>query len=173
MVSGQSGDSRGRGSGYLKCLENRDGGNEHKLTRQENCGKVTIRSVHRRTTISDNNSFLILSDLPARPRIVDGQSSDSRRLFPVEDCVCKVCSTKKGFCSECMCLVCLNFDCANNTCSWGEETLMKELDYVRKIFQGSEDLKGKELHVKADVLHTKLVTKMISPSDACDFIFQR
>ncbi|KAG5596168.1 hypothetical protein H5410_037400 [Solanum commersonii] len=20
--------------------------------------------------------------------------------------------------SECMCLVCLNFDCANNTCSW-------------------------------------------------------
>uniref|UniRef100_M1ALI5 Protein OBERON 3 n=1 Tax=Solanum tuberosum TaxID=4113 RepID=M1ALI5_SOLTU len=54
-----------------------------------------------------------------------------------------------------------------------EETLMKELDYVRKIFQGGEDLKGKELHLKADVLHTKLVTKMISPSDACDFIFQR
>ncbi|WMV38491.1 hypothetical protein MTR67_031876 [Solanum verrucosum] len=38
---------------------------------------------------------------------------------------------------------------------WGEETLMKELDYVWKIFQGSEDLKGKELHVKANVLHTK------------------
>ncbi|KAG5596169.1 hypothetical protein H5410_037401, partial [Solanum commersonii] len=48
MVSGQSGDSRGRGSGYLKCLENRDGGNAHKLARQENCGKGTIRSVHSR-----------------------------------------------------------------------------------------------------------------------------
>ncbi|KAH0653172.1 hypothetical protein KY290_031463 [Solanum tuberosum] len=41
---------------------------------------------------------------------------------------------------------------------WGEETLMKELDYVWKIFQGSEDLKGKELHVKADVLHTNAQT---------------
>ncbi|KAL3347127.1 hypothetical protein AABB24_021014 [Solanum stoloniferum] len=404
MVSGQSDALRGRGSGYLK----RSGGNAHKLTRQENCGKGTIRSIHNRfrpigddgvalsnhvggtwfdsrvvnkeicsdrihrTTSSDNNS-IFLSDLSARPRVVDGQSRDSRkrgsgylkrlekrdggrayelsrqqkilrrivsepiprmaqivqqlddetvesakeylrnliamperiyefvslqnrpdersdltnqtllnchkiqlellvairtglgsfllentrlltselveiflleryrnikcrRFLPVEDHGCKICSTKKGFCSECMCLVCLNFDCVNNTCSWvgcdaclhwchavcgirrnlikpgpslkgpsrttemqfyclgcghasemfgfvkdvfmscakewGEETLMKELDYVRKIFQGSEDFKGKELHVKADVLHTKLVTKMISPSDACDFIFQ-
>ncbi|KAH0650602.1 hypothetical protein KY285_030692 [Solanum tuberosum] len=249
MVSGQSDDSRGRGSGYLK----RYGGNAHNLTRQENCGKGTIRSVHIRTTSSDNNSFF-LSDLLARPRTVDCQSSDSRqrgsgylkclekrdggrayelsrqqkilrrivsepipvmaqivqqlgdetvestkeylrnlitmperkyeffslqnrldersdltnqiilnchkiqleffvairtglgsflsentrlltselievfllercrnincrRPFPVEDCVCKICSTKKGFCSECMCLVCLNFNCSNNTCS--------------------------------------------------------
>ncbi|KAK4371845.1 hypothetical protein RND71_007229 [Anisodus tanguticus] len=158
-----------------------------------------------------------------------------RRVLPVEDCDCKICSTKKGFCSECMCPVCLNFDCASNTCSWvgcdacshwchavcgirrnlikpgpsfkgpsgttemqfhclgcghasemfgfvkdvfmscakdwSEETLMKELDCVGKIFQGSEDLKGKELHVKADGLRTKLVTKMISPSDVCNFIF--
>ncbi|KAK9074908.1 hypothetical protein SSX86_003227 [Deinandra increscens subsp. villosa] len=41
-----------------------------------------------------------------------------KRLLPVEDCECKICSTKKGFCSECMCPVCLNFDCASNTCSW-------------------------------------------------------
>lgn len=54
----------------------------------------------------------------------------------------------------------------------GEERLMKELHCVRKIFQGSDDLKGKELHVKADVVHTKLVPKIISPSDACSFIFQ-
>lgn len=40
------------------------------------------------------------------------------RMLPVEDCECKICSTKKGFCSECMCPVCLNFDCASNTCSW-------------------------------------------------------
>ncbi|KAI3824355.1 hypothetical protein L1987_05813 [Smallanthus sonchifolius] len=41
-----------------------------------------------------------------------------KRLLPVEDCDCKICSTKKGFCSECMCPVCLNFDFASNTCSW-------------------------------------------------------
>lgn len=41
-----------------------------------------------------------------------------KRLLPVEDCECKICSTKKGFCSECMCPVCLNFDYASNTCSW-------------------------------------------------------
>uniref|UniRef100_A0A5B6Z6I5 Protein OBERON 3 n=1 Tax=Davidia involucrata TaxID=16924 RepID=A0A5B6Z6I5_DAVIN len=159
-----------------------------------------------------------------------------KRLLPVEDCECKICSTKKGFCSECMCPVCLNFDCANNTCSWvgcdvcshwchaacgiqrnlikpgpslkgpsgttemqfhclgcshasemfgfvkdvfmscakdwGLETLIKELDCVRKIFRGSEDFKGKELHIKADEMLSKLENKMISPSDVCTFIFQ-
>lgn len=149
------------------------------------------------------------------------------RVLPVEDCECKICSTNKGFCSECMCPLCLNFDCANNTCSWvgcdacshwchavcgiqrnlikpgptemqfycigcghasemfgfvkdvftscakdwGEETLIKELDCVRKIFQGSRDFKGKELHFKADELRSKLEKKMISPSDVCNFIF--
>lgn len=41
-----------------------------------------------------------------------------KSLLPVEDCDCKICSANKGFCSSCMCPVCLNFDCANNTCSW-------------------------------------------------------
>ncbi|CAI9768473.1 unnamed protein product [Fraxinus pennsylvanica] len=41
-----------------------------------------------------------------------------KRPLPVDDCDCKICSAKQGFCSECMCPVCLNFDCANNTCSW-------------------------------------------------------
>ncbi|KAG8382661.1 hypothetical protein BUALT_Bualt05G0100500 [Buddleja alternifolia] len=156
-----------------------------------------------------------------------------KRLLPVEDCDCKICSTKKGFCSECMCPVCLNFDCANNTCSWvgcdvcshwchadcglqrnlikpgptlkgtsemhfhclgcghasemfgfvkdvfmscakdwNLETLTKELDCVRKIFGGSEDRKGKELHVKADEMRTKLQNKMITPPEVCNFIFQ-
>lgn len=39
-------------------------------------------------------------------------------LLPVDDCECKICVAKKGFCSACMCPVCLKFDCANNTCSW-------------------------------------------------------
>ncbi|KAK1349773.1 Protein OBERON like [Heracleum sosnowskyi] len=41
-----------------------------------------------------------------------------KRALPVEDCECKICSRKKGFCSECMCPVCFKFDCASNTCSW-------------------------------------------------------
>lgn len=36
----------------------------------------------------------------------------------MDDCECKICSTKKGFCSACMCPVCQKFDCAANTCSW-------------------------------------------------------
>ncbi|PSS26817.1 Protein OBERON like [Actinidia chinensis var. chinensis] len=159
-----------------------------------------------------------------------------KRVLPVEDCDCKICSTKKGFCSECMCPVCLNFDCASNTCSWvgcdvcshwchaacgiqknlikpgpslkrpsgttemlfhclgcghasemfgfvkdvfmscakdwGLETLMKELNCVRKVFQGSEDYKGKELHVNADKMLSKLESKSTSPSDVCNFILQ-
>lgn len=159
-----------------------------------------------------------------------------RRLLPVDDCDCKICSTKKGFCSECMCPVCLNFDCANNTCSWvgcdacshwchaacglqrnlikpgpclkgsskatemqfhclgcghasemfgfvkdvfmscakdwNLELLIKELDCVRKVFGGSEDRKGKELHLKAGELLTKLQNKIVTPPEACSSIFQ-
>ncbi|KAK7399903.1 hypothetical protein VNO78_11098 [Psophocarpus tetragonolobus] len=159
-----------------------------------------------------------------------------KHLLPVDDCDCKICSGHKGFCSSCMCPVCLNFDCASNTCSWigcdvcshwchatcgilrnlikpgpslkgpsgtsemqfhcigcghasemfgfvkdvfvccakdwGLETLMKELDCVRRIFRKSEDFKGKELHVKTDDMLLKLQTKMISPLDACNYIIQ-
>ncbi|MQM17568.1 hypothetical protein Taro_050541 [Colocasia esculenta] len=41
-----------------------------------------------------------------------------RSILPVDECDCKVCSQKNGFCSACMCLVCSKFDLASNTCSW-------------------------------------------------------
>ncbi|XP_041010973.1 protein OBERON 3-like isoform X1 [Juglans microcarpa x Juglans regia] len=159
-----------------------------------------------------------------------------RSMLPVDDCDCKICSANKGFCSQCMCPICLNYDCANNTCSWvgcdvcshwchavcgiqknlikpgpslkgpsgttemqfhcigcghasemfgfvkdvflccakdwGLLTLKKELDCVCKIFRGSEDYKGKELHMKADEMLSKLESKLISPLDACNVIIQ-
>lgn len=131
-------------------------------------------------------------------------------LLPVDECDCKICSKKNGFCSACMCLVCSKFDMASNTCSWvgcdvclhwchadcglreayirngssatgaegatemqfhclacdhpsemfgfvkevfqnfakewTKENLARELQYVRKIFSTSEDLRGKRLH---------------------------
>ncbi|KAG6505352.1 protein OBERON 4-like [Zingiber officinale] len=39
-------------------------------------------------------------------------------LLPVDNCDCKMCTKKVGFCSACMCLVCSKFDDASNTCSW-------------------------------------------------------
>nr|XP_043624846.1 protein OBERON 3-like [Erigeron canadensis] len=159
-----------------------------------------------------------------------------KRVLPVEDCECKICSTTKGFCSGCMCPVCQNFDCAYNTCSWvgcdvcshwchavcglqknlikpgkslkgpagtteiqfhcmscghasemfgfikdvfkscadqwSLETLRKELDCVWKIFRGSSDFKGKELHLKVGEMISKLDNKVMSPSDVCLFILQ-
>ncbi|XVF85556.1 hypothetical protein PTKIN_Ptkin17bG0126700 [Pterospermum kingtungense] len=159
-----------------------------------------------------------------------------KSLLPVDDCDCKICSGNKGFCSSCMCPVCLSFDCANNTCSWvgcdvcshwchaacgiqknlikpgpslkgpsgttevqfqcigcghasemfgfvkdvflccakdwGPEQLTKELDCVRKIFNGSDDSKGKDLQIKAHELFTQLQNKMMSASTACSIIIQ-
>ncbi|XP_010476544.1 PREDICTED: protein OBERON 3-like [Camelina sativa] len=159
-----------------------------------------------------------------------------KSLLPVDDCECKICSNNKGFCSSCMCPVCLRFDSASNTCSWvgcdvcshwchaacgiqknlikpghslkgprgttemmfhcigcahksemfgfvkdvfvccaknwGLETLIKELDCVRKVFRGSEDAKGKALHLKANEMVKKLESKQISPLDASNFIIQ-
>ncbi|KAL3582325.1 hypothetical protein D5086_016657 [Populus alba] len=159
-----------------------------------------------------------------------------KSILPVDDCDCKFCSGNKGFCSSCMCPVCMNFDCASNTCSWvgcdvcshwchaacgtqknlirpgpslrgpsgtremqfhcigcnhasemfgfvkdvfvccakdwGQETLIKELDCVRKIFKGSEDFKGKELHTKAVDLLSMLERKLMSSREACNVIIQ-
>jgi hypothetical protein len=55
---------------------------------------------------------------------------------------------------------------------WGLETLVKELDCVKKIFRRSEDFKGRELHIKAEEIISKLGSQLMSPSDACNFIIQ-
>ncbi|KAK8693353.1 hypothetical protein V6N13_070938 [Hibiscus sabdariffa] len=144
-----------------------------------------------------------------------------RSSLPVDECDCKVCSKKNGFCSACMCLVCSKFDMASNTCSWvgcdvclhwchadcglrdsyirnghGEaemqfhcvacdhpselfgfvkevfqnfakdwtlETFSKELEYVKRIFCGSKDARGKQLHELADKTLARLTNKSDFP----------
>ncbi|GLT62280.1 hypothetical protein SLA2020_349290 [Shorea laevis] len=146
-----------------------------------------------------------------------------RSPLPVDECDCKVCSKKKGFCSACMCLVCSKFDMASNTCSWvgcdvclhwchadcglrgsyirnghsatgaqgvtemqfhcvacdhssemfgfvkevfqnfakdwTPKTFSKELEYVKRIFSGSKDVRGKRLHEIANQMLARLANK--------------
>lgn len=146
-----------------------------------------------------------------------------RSAVPVDECECKVCVQKNGFCSACMCLVCSKFDMASNTCSWvgcdvclhwchtdcglresyirngrsaagaqgssemqfhcvacdhpsemfgfvkevfqnfakdwTAETFSKELEYVKRIFVGSKDLRGKRLHEIAGHMLARLAIK--------------
>ncbi|XVE74211.1 hypothetical protein DITRI_Ditri11bG0180600 [Diplodiscus trichospermus] len=140
-----------------------------------------------------------------------------RSSVPVDECDCKVCSKKNGFCSSCMCLVCSKFDMASNTCSWvgcdvclhwchadcglresyirnGHnaagmqfhcvacdhpsemfgfvkevflnfskewtlQTFSKELEYVKRIFSGSKDVRGKRLHEIASQMLVRLAKK--------------
>ncbi|KAE8721235.1 putative RNA/RNP complex-1-interacting phosphatase [Hibiscus syriacus] len=142
-----------------------------------------------------------------------------RSSLPVDECDCKVCSKKNGFCSACMCLVCSKFDMASNTCSWvgcdvclhwchadcglreahirnGHgaaemlfhcvacdhpsemfgfvkevfqnfakdwtlETFSKELEYVKRIFYGSKDVRGKQLHNLVDQVLFRLTTNKL------------
>lgn len=180
------------------------------------------------------NTRLTTSELVEIFLFMRCRNVNCKSLLPVDDCDCKICSTKKGFCSQCMCPVCDNYDCANNTCSWvgcdacshwchaacgadknlirpgpslkgssgttemqfyclgcghasemfgfvkdvficcakhwGLQTLKKELDCVRRIFKGSEDVKGKGLYLKAAGLIHSLERRVISPSDACNVI---
>ncbi|XP_008801846.1 protein OBERON 4-like isoform X2 [Phoenix dactylifera] len=145
-------------------------------------------------------------------------------MLPVDDCDCKICVQKNGFCSACMCLVCSKFDNASNTCSWvgcdiclhwchtecglhdsyirngrsssgaqeitemqfhcvacdhrsemfgfvkevfktcakdwKEETLAKELQYVRRIFSASNDVRGRKLHDVAEQMLVRLEDKV-------------
>ncbi|KAJ7982231.1 Protein OBERON [Quillaja saponaria] len=148
-------------------------------------------------------------------------------LLPVDECDCKVCVQKNGFCSKCMCLLCSKFDMASNTCSWvgcdvclhwchtdcglrqsyirtghsatgaqgttemqfhcvacdhpsemfgfvkevfqnfakewTVETLHKELEYVKRIFSASKDLRGRGLHETADLILPRLANKSDFP----------
>lgn len=146
-----------------------------------------------------------------------------KSYIPVDECDCKICVQKKGFCSACMCLVCSKFDMASNTCSWvgcdvclhwchtdcgiregfirngrsvnrasGQtemqfhcvacdhpsemfgfvrevfqnfakgwtaEMMLNELEYVRRIFCASEDIRGKRLHEIALQMLSRLSDK--------------
>ncbi|KAI5576518.1 hypothetical protein BDE02_09G050400 [Populus trichocarpa] len=148
-------------------------------------------------------------------------------LLPVDECDCKVCAKKNGFCSLCMCLVCSKFDMASNTCSWvgcdvclhwchadcalreayirngrsasgaqgttemqfhcvacdhpsemfgfvkevfqnfakdwTAETFCRELEYVKRIFRASKDVRGRRLHEIADQMLAKLANKSNLP----------
>ncbi|XWS77399.1 hypothetical protein CRYUN_Cryun01aG0258300 [Craigia yunnanensis] len=144
-----------------------------------------------------------------------------RSSVPVDECDCKVCSKKNGFCCSCMCLVCSKFDMASNTCSWvgcdvclhwchadcglresyirnGHsaaemqfhcvacdnpsemfgfvkevfqnfakewtlQTFSKELEYVKRIFSGSKDVRGKRLHEIANQMLVRLAKKSDLP----------
>ena len=153
--------------------------------------------------------------------------------LPVDECDCKVCVQKKGFCSACMCLVCSKFDMAYKTCSWvgcdvclhwchtdcalrksyiingrsakeaygttemqfhciacdhpselfgfvnevfqnfvkewTAETLSRELDYVKRIFRDSKDMRGRRLHEIADQMLVRLANKLDLP-EVCSHI---
>ena len=38
--------------------------------------------------------------------------------LPADECDCKLCAQKAGFCNSCMCVVCFKFDFDANTCRW-------------------------------------------------------
>ncbi|KDP43494.1 hypothetical protein JCGZ_16781 [Jatropha curcas] len=146
-----------------------------------------------------------------------------RSPLPVDECECKVCVKRNGFCSACMCLVCSKFDMASQTCgwvgcdvclhwchadcalrescirngrsaagaqgttemqfhcvacdhpsemfgfvkevfqnfakTWKLETFCKELEYVKRIFSASKDMRGRRLHEIADLMLEKLANK--------------
>lgn len=232
---------------YLKNLiiDKRDefAGLQNRLERRSDLTKETLSKSHKtqleilvsiKTGLKDfvsNKPHLPTTELVEIFLLLRCRNLNCKALLPAEDCECKICSSKKGFCSACMCPVCFNFDCANNTCSWvgcdvcshwchadcgvkrnlikpgpkgltgmqfhclgcghasemfgfvkdvfvfcakdwGLDTLMKELDCVRKIFRESDDFKGRELYIKADEMLLKLERKLISPLDACNLILQ-
>ncbi|KAH7306824.1 hypothetical protein KP509_22G032700 [Ceratopteris richardii] len=163
--------------------------------------------------------------LQKRCRNVNCQQS-----LPVDGCECKICSQKKGFCYECMCMVCSKFDSYLNTTrwvgcdvcmhwchtdcglrmshirsttvshdgiesreiqfqclscdrymelygfvrvvienfasTWGSEAMAKELDCVRRIFHGSEDVRGKKLRWKAEEM-LQMLERNVAVDDVC------
>uniref|UniRef100_A0A803KM81 Zinc finger PHD-type domain-containing protein n=1 Tax=Chenopodium quinoa TaxID=63459 RepID=A0A803KM81_CHEQI len=67
--------------------------------------------IQRADSISSSDLAEIFLSLKCR-------NVNCRSALPVDECDCKFCSKKDGYCSSCMCLVCSKFDTASNTCGW-------------------------------------------------------
>ncbi|KAE8694177.1 putative RNA/RNP complex-1-interacting phosphatase [Hibiscus syriacus] len=110
-----------------------------------------------------------------------------RSSLPVDECDCKVCSKKNGFCSACMeahirnghgaaemqfhCVACdhpsemfgfVKEVFQNFAKDWTLETFSKELQYVKRIFCGSKDVRGKQLHNLVDQMFVRLTTNKLN-----------
>ncbi|KAL5987957.1 hypothetical protein ACLOJK_035719 [Asimina triloba] len=67
--------------------------------------------LHPNLTIS--HSSLIEIFLYKRCRNILCQSR-----LPAAGCSCEICTSRKGFCNQCMCVICSKYDFAANTCRW-------------------------------------------------------
>lgn len=112
-------DKRGQIVALQEALKKRQDMNSEILQR---CPRVLLEIlVAIRTGLPD---FVKKSNSIATPDLVDiflnlkCRNLSCQSVLPVVDCDCKICKQKNGFCSSCMCIVCLKFDTASNTCSW-------------------------------------------------------
>ncbi|PIN08557.1 hypothetical protein CDL12_18864 [Handroanthus impetiginosus] len=104
-------------------------------------------------------------------------------LLPVDECDCKICSQQSDFCREngrsetgaegttemqFYCVACdhpsemfgfVKEVFQNFLKEWTEENLSRELEYVRRIFSASEDVRGKQLHEIAARMLSKLANR--------------
>ncbi|KAJ9563488.1 hypothetical protein OSB04_008648 [Centaurea solstitialis] len=213
-------------SAFRKALEKRS---DITLEMLQKAPSVQVEIlVALKTGIQDflqTNSDMSSSDLAEIFLNIRCRNLSCRSYLPVDECDCKICVQKNGFCSACMCLVCSKFDMASNTCSWvgcdvclhwchtdcglresyirngrsatgalGQtemqfhcvacdhpsemfgfvrevfqnfakgwtaEAFSNELEYVRRIFSASEDIRGKRLHE----ISLQMLTRMLNKSD--------
>ncbi|KAL5217627.1 hypothetical protein ABZP36_018311 [Zizania latifolia] len=112
-------DKRGHVVALQEALTKRSDLNSEMLQR---CPRVLLEIlVTIRTGSPDfirKSSSIATSDLVDIFLNLRCRNLSCKSILPVDDCDCKVCQRKTGFCSSCMCIVCSNFDNATNTCSW-------------------------------------------------------
>ncbi|PKI31895.1 protein OBERON 4 [Punica granatum] len=217
-------DKHGQLLAFQKALQNRS---DITLEALLNCNRTQLEIlVAMRTGLSDflqPSSGISSSDLAEVFLNLKCRNLACRSALPVNECDCKVCGPRNGFCSDCMCLVCSKFDLASNTCKWvgcdvclhwchvdcalresyirnGQsatsaqgatemqfhcvacdhpsemfgfvkevfqnfarewtaENLYRELEYVKRIFHGSKDIRGRRLYEIADQLLPRLGSK--------------
>lgn len=221
-------DSHGQILAFQKILQNRS---DITLDVLVKCHRVQLEILvaiktglahylHLGDNISSNDLAQVFLNLKCR-------NVSCRSQLPVDECDCKLCVQKNGFCRECMCLVCSKFDNASNTVSWvgcdvclhwchtdcglresyirngnsttgtkgttemqfhciacdhpsemfgfvkevfqnfakewSAEYLYKELEYVKRIFSASKDIRGRQLHEIADQMLPRLTIKSNLP----------
>ncbi|KAJ4833339.1 hypothetical protein Tsubulata_000563 [Turnera subulata] len=219
-----SSDKQGQLHAFQSVLQNRSELSLDMLLKAHRCQLEILVALKTGLPVYLNvDSNISSSDLAEVFLNIRCRNLTCQSLLPVDECDCKVCAKKDGFCSACMCLVCSKFDMASNTCSWvgcdvclhwchadcalresyirngrspsgtqgtpemqfhcvacdhpsemfgfvkevfqnfakdwKAEQFCKELEYVKRIFRASKDVRGRQLHEIADHLLAKLTTK--------------
>ncbi|KAL6908195.1 hypothetical protein ACP4OV_002365 [Aristida adscensionis] len=99
-----------------------------------------------------NKAFMspITSDIPHNyiaDVLLERRCANNKCLtrLPAYDCACHICATKKGFCSDCMCMICNKLQPQSGSCCWIRCDVCSHRAHMDCAIDGGQKTPGKKM----------------------------